>query len=136
MLSLFQNQKRICSQYIKIATERLYLDEAKRISEANDLLNKLASKERVKDLSEWDVFSTRDSVIFEDDSSINLSNISFDSKSRIISRKNAMGTRTVRDFDGNINESLLEIEKECSQKTTTLIKKLAEEYKRMRVRAQ
>jgi hypothetical protein len=136
MLSLFQNQKRICSQYIKIATERLYLDEAKRISEANDLLNKLASKERVKDLSEWDVFSTRDSVIFEDDSSINLSNISFDSKSRIISRKNAMGTRTVRDFDGNINESLLEIEKECSQKTTTIIKKLADEYKRMRVRAQ
>lgn len=136
MLSLIQNQKRICSQYIKIATERLYLDEAKRISEANDLLDKLASKERVKDLSEWDVFSTRDSVIFEDDSSINLSNISFDSKSRIISRKNAMGTRTVRDFDGNINESLLEIEKECSQKTTALIKKLAEEYKRMRVRAQ
>lgn len=136
MLSLIQNQKRICSQYIKIATERLYLDEAKRISEANDLLDKLASKERVKDLSEWDVFSTRDSVIFEDDSSINLSNISFDSKSRIISRKNAMGTRTVRDFDGNINESLLEIEKECSQKTIALIKKLAEEYKRMRVRAQ
>lgn len=90
----------------------------------------------MKDLSEWDVFSTRDSVILEDDSSFNLSNISFDSKSRIISRKNAMGTRTARDFDGNINESLIEIEKECSQKTTTLIKKLAEEYKRMRVRVQ
>lgn len=90
----------------------------------------------MKDLSEWDVFSTRDSVIFEDDSSFNLSNISFDSKSRIISRKNAMGTRTVRDFDGNINESLMEIEKVCSQKTTNLIKKLAEEYKKLRVRAQ
>lgn len=96
----------------------------------------MASKEKVKDLSEWDVFSTRDSVFLEDDSSLNLSNISFDSKSKVISRKNAMGTRTVRDFDGNINESLLEIEKACSQKTTALIKKLAEEYKRMRVRAQ
>lgn len=90
----------------------------------------------MKDLSEWDIFSTRDSVVLEDDSSFNLSNISFDSKSKIISRKNALGSRTSRDFDGNINEALSEIEKECSQKTGTLIKKLAEEYKRLKVRAQ
>lgn len=87
-------------------------------------------------MSEWDVFSTRESVNFEEDSSLNLSNISFESKGRVISRKNTMGARTVRDFDGNINESLQEIEKECSQKTANLIKKLAEEYRRMRVRTQ
>jgi hypothetical protein len=82
------------------------------------------------------VFSTRDSVVLEDDSSFNLSNISFDSKSKIISRKNALGSRTARDFDGNINESLLEIDKTCSQRTAVLIKKLAEEYKRIKMRAQ
>lgn len=90
----------------------------------------------MKDLSEWDVFSTRDSVILEDDGSFNLSNISVDSKSKLISRKNAMGSRTVRDFDGNINEAINEIEKTCSERTGGLIKKLAEEYKRMKNRTQ
>lgn len=47
-----------------------------------------------------------------------------------------MGSRTVRDFDGNINEAINEIEKTCSERTGGLIKKLAEEYKRMKNRTQ
>ena len=63
LLTQFETQKKICSDYIKIASQQLYASEAKRISEANELLEKLSVKEKVKDLSEWDVFSTRDSMV-------------------------------------------------------------------------
>lgn len=76
LLSVFEAHKTICDQYVKMAAEQLYLKEAHSISTANELLERLVTRESVKDLSEWDVFSTRDSVILEDESSINLSTLS------------------------------------------------------------
>jgi hypothetical protein len=135
--NLFQTHARICSQYAKLTSQKLYLEEARRISEANDLLEKLSSREKVKDLSEWDVFTTRDSLVLEDFSISNLSNISIDnSRSKPIIRKNAMGSRTARDFDGNINTSISEIENECSPKTATFVRKLVEEYKKLKSKVQ
>jgi predicted membrane protein len=71
----------------------------------------------LKDLSEWDVFTTRDSVMLEDLSisnfsnnmSLNLSNISMESKNKIITRRNALGSRTTRDFDTSMGDVIIEI---------------------------
>ena len=38
LLSIFQTQKEICNQYVKIASQQLFLQEAHTISTANDLL--------------------------------------------------------------------------------------------------
>lgn len=75
-------------------------------------------------------------MVLEEDSSFNLSNISWESKSKVITRKNAFGSRTIRDFDGNLNESILEIEKHCSARTVSLVRKLAEDYRKMKSRGQ
>lgn len=83
------------------------------------------------------MFTTRDSVVLEDFSTSNLSNISLDnSKNKLIIRKNALGSRTARDFDGNLNDSISEIERDCSPKTATFIKKLVEEFNKLKGKAQ
>ena len=75
--------------------------------------------------------------MLEDFSTSNLSNISLDnSKNKLIVRKNALGSRTARDFDGNLNDSVSEIERDCSGKTAAFIKKLVEEYKKLKAKAQ
>lgn len=76
LYALFETQKKICSQYIKIAAQQLYSQEAETISSANQLLERIATKNNVKDLSEWDVWSTRDTLVLEDDSSFNISSLS------------------------------------------------------------
>ena len=35
LFNIFQSHKRVCAHHIKIASEKLYIDEAKRILEAN-----------------------------------------------------------------------------------------------------
>lgn len=97
----------------------------------------------MKDLSEWDVFTTRDSVMLEDLSisnfsnnnlSLNLNNISMDTRNRTITRRNALGSRTSRDFDGSIADAIVEIEQACSPKCATLVRKLLEDYKKLKAK--
>ncbi len=70
--------------------------------QANELMDRLSKREKVKDLSEWDVFSTRDSVVLEQEGSFNLSALSNDSRSRTITRKNGLVTRSLRDIESGL----------------------------------
>jgi hypothetical protein len=96
----------------------------------------------VKDLSEWDVFTTRDSVILEDFSlsspshnlSINLANITTD-RGRLLTRRSALGSRTSRDFEGSINDAIVEIDRVCSPACGNLVRKLLEDYRKLKARA-
>jgi len=59
-----------------MARQDFFSKEAELISQANDLLEKVSSKEAVKDLSEWDVFSTRDTMVLDEESFNNLTTLS------------------------------------------------------------
>ena len=88
----------------------------------------------MKDLSEWDVFSTRDSVILSEENSLSLLTISCDH--RRISRKNALGnTSSSRELEIALRECLEEIERECSGKTANTIRKVSDEYRRLKSKA-
>ena len=76
LITLFERQHSICSQYLRIARQEFFSKEAELISQANDLLEKVSSKEAVKDLSEWDVFSTRDTMVLDEESFNNLTTLS------------------------------------------------------------
>lgn len=71
-------------------------------------------------------------MVLEDESSINLSNLSTDSRSRIISRKNILGSKNIREFDSSLADCLAEIDQTCSGRTSTTTKRVVEEYKRLK----
>ena len=104
------------------------------LSNANELLERIASKEVVKDLSEWDVFSTRDSVVLEDDPSFNLSSFSTESRGKHIQRKSVRGPRPSRELEGSLSECLQEIEEHCSSRTYSTVQKVAEEYRKLKMK--
>ena len=134
MLSQFEVQRSICSQYIKMAAGQLHLRQAQLLSTANDLLQQISVRDRVKDLSEWDVFSTRDSMVIEDQGGFNLSAISQHSKGRLIQRKCAHISRNAKENEESLNQCLGEVEKECSNKTNVTVKKVVEQYRKLKAR--
>lgn len=88
----------------------------------------------MKDLSEWDCFSTKD-TLFEDENSISLQTVNGEGR-RMISRKNILGVKNQRGADGELSECLLEIEKGCSERVYSTMRMFADEFKRMKGRMQ
>ena len=46
-----------------------------------------------------------------------------------------MGSRTSRDFEGSINDAIVEIERVCSPACDNLVRKLLEDYRKLKARA-
>ena len=66
----------------------------------------MSAQERKKDLSDWDVFSTRDSMAADEEDSINLSQIS---KRGVITRRSVFASKSSKEIDDSLVESIQEI---------------------------
>jgi hypothetical protein len=65
--------------------------------------------------------------------SINLGNITTE-RGRVLTRRSALGSRTSRDSEGSIGEAVAEVERVCSPKNANLVRRLLEDYKKLKGR--
>ena len=117
-----------------MARQDFFSKEAELISQANELLEKVTGKEAVKDLSEWDVFSTRDTMVLDEDSIANLTTLSAEGRGRHIQRKSTRCVRRGKELESSLNDCLAEIEQQCSAQVFGTVRKVVEEYRRLKVR--
>lgn len=73
-------------------------------------------------------------MVLDDESSINLSNFSTESRGKHLQRKTVRCVRKGREFESSLNECLGEVEEQCSAKTFGAIKKAVEDYRKLKMK--
>lgn len=122
----FDIQYEICSKYMKMASEQLYQKELELINSTSTFIEKVQDSINTKEFScTHETLSTFDTFCDEDDV------FSQPSKSRLLLRKSG-SNGSLRRTESGLNEALQEIQKRCSERTSSMISNLAGEFRKMK----
>lgn len=73
-------------------------------------------------------------MVLDEDSSINLSTFSTESRGKHIQRKSVRCVRKGREFESSLSKCLSEVEEQCSANTFEAVKKAVEDFRKLKVR--
>lgn len=110
---------------MKIASEQLCQREIELMQSTHKFFERITDSFSLKDISSTQESFTLDSILEDEDP------FAQPSKSRLLLRKSKSNS-SLRRTDTGMSDALREVQKKCSEKTSTLVANMSNEYKRMK----